>query len=442
MSFIVPIILLILPLACLADEPRSLKRWLDPVEVSGSELPAMTGLEISRLRVFMSQNGEIRPVPFQVDQKGSNNDWVWNGVYDPARVDDGFDEEESELTAGPENLTYDDQDPPGKSIFDKNDVVVFLAVDTGDKDRKSLMRLGADKLLELKITDPVNQAKGWVYLAYFESDAPAISDRRYVRYQPEKFRVSGPDHEFLYSPDHTMMLDDFQLGGVSVFAGSRIRGEVTIGIGPITFDFEFSEKDIRGYSSGYINGPVRIVKRSVEYVRLGSGIASPGVNCDHIHYPWHAEIPVLISKRFPVQRVSILATSVFRRANFSRVEVDGVVTPVLLGNHSADENLLMGNTEAEWIELAGDRISVVSSVKIPPQHRGHMDVIPYLIDDEHIPGVEVGFLIRTRDKTPDGDHVIHSVFMFATDSNREKFLPNAIALLQQKLIVNTVMLVQ
>ena len=51
-------------------------------------------------------------------------------------------------------------------------------------------------------------------------------------------------------------------------------------------------------------------------------------------------------------------------------------------------------------------------------------------------------MIRTTDKAPDGDHVIHSVFLFTANSNREKFLANAIELLQQKLVVNTVMLVQ
>ena len=434
--------LFVLPLVGLAGEPYSLTRTIDPIEVSGFEVEGMTGVEISRLRVFMSRSGYVRPVPFQIDQKNSANDWVWNAVYDSAEVDDGFNEEEFEQIVEPENLTYDDQDPHGKSIFDKNDVLVLLVMNAGDKDRKGVMRLGADKLMELKITDPVNQTKGWVYLAYFESDAPAISDIRYVQYEPEKFRVSGPEHEFLYSPDHTMILDDFQLGGVSVFSGNRIRGEVTTGIGPITFDFEFSEKDIRGYSSGYINGPVRIVKRSVEYVRLGSGIASPDVNCDHFHYPWHAEIPVLISKRFPVQGVSIFATSIFRQANFSRVDVDGVEKPIFLGDHSIQGNLLKENREAEWIELAGERISVINSVKIPQHHKGHLDVTPYLIDDKQVSGVEVGFLIRTTDKTPDGDHVVHSVFLFAANSNREKFLANSIKLLQQKLVVNTVMLVQ
>ena len=437
-----PIILFFLPLVCLAGEPYSLTRSIDPIIILGSEIPDMTGMEISNLRVFMSRNGHIRSVPFQIDQKDSRNDWVWDAVYDSEKVDDSFYEEEAEQIVEQENLTYDDQDPLEKNVFDNNDVLVFLVKDAGDKDHKSIMRLGADKLLELKITDPVNQTKGWVYLVYFESDAPAISDTRYVRYEPEKFRISGPQHEFLYSPDHTMMLDDFQLGGVSVFAGTKIRGEVTTGVGPITLDFEFDEKDIRGYSSGYIHGPVRIVKRSVEYVRLGSGIASPGVNCDHFHYPWHAEIPVLISKRFPVQRVSILAASIFREEKFSRAEVDGVEKPIFLEDYSIKGNILTENIEAEWIELAGERVSVINSVKIPQHHKGHLDVTPYLIDAKQVSGVEMGFLIRTTDKTPDGDHVIHSVFLFTANSNREKFLTNAIELLQQKLIINTVMLVQ
>ena len=78
--------------------------------------------------------------------------------------------------------------------------------------------------------------------------------------------------------------DAVRLGGVSVFAGKRIRGEVTVGIGPVAFDIELSEKTIQGHNAGYINGPVRIIKRSVEHIRLGPGIASPAVYCDHFHY--------------------------------------------------------------------------------------------------------------------------------------------------------------
>jgi hypothetical protein len=445
-----PILLMLLPLVCLAGEAHTLTRSIDPLEVSGSAVLNMTGAELSRLRVLSSRNGKLTSIPFQIDQKNSENDWVWSAIPEAPRVNEWFNDETSLPAASRKNLVHDDQDPPGKDIFDTNDVVVFLVKDAGDRDREAVLQLGAKSLVELEIADPVDQGKGWVYLAWFESGAPALSDIRYVRYEPADFRVSGPEHEFLYSPDHVMVLDDFRLGGVSILDGNRIRGEVIAGVGPMVLDIEFSEKTIKGYNAGYIEGPVRIVKRSVEHIRLGPGIASPAVNCDHFHYPWHAEIPVLISKRFPVRRVSIRATSIFRQSKFTSAEVDGLAKPVLLETHSTQDNLLTENPEAEWIELAGEGISVINSVKISGEHRGHLDISPWLINVTGTPdtetvrpdaGFEAGFLIKTTDKTPDGDHVIHSVFLFTANPNRKEYLENAIKLLRQKLIINPVTLV-
>lgn len=440
------ILLLVLPLASLAGEPRTLTRTIDPVEVSGIDVPNILGMEISNLRAIASLNGKLTSIPYQIDQKGSDNDWVWSVTYKTTIIDnwddDSFDQDDSL-----ENLTYDDQDPPGKSIFDDNDVIVFLAKDAGDRDRERFKRLGAERLTELEIIDPVNQSKAWVYLAYFKSNVPALSNIRYVQYEPERLLVTGPEHEFLYSPKHSMVLDDFRLGGVSIFAINKIRGEVEATIGPVTLDFNFSETTINGYNVGYIEGPVRVVKRSVEYVQLGLGITSPYVNCDHYHYPWHAEIPILISKRFPVQQVSILATSTFKKSKFTSMEADGVGKPILLSKRASHGNLLLDYTKAEWIELSGEGISIINSVKIPEDHKGHLDISPYVIDAndildnyyaEQILGVETGFLIKTNDETPDGDHVIHSIFLFTTGVNREDFLVNAIKSFQTKIIFNAV----
>lgn len=447
-----PIIVLIFPLVCLAGEPRSLTRLIDPIEVPGLEVRAISGLEISNLRAIALRDGKLRPIPFQIDQKSANNDWIWNVIYPPDNVNDWSNDEASELSDSQEYITHDDQDPSGKNIFDDNDIVVFLAKDAGDKDRKSVMRLGTEKLVELEIIDPVDQGKGWVYLAYFKKDAPALSDGHYVRYEPEKHLVSGPEQEFLYSPSYPMVLDDFRLDGVSVLVSNRIRGKVKVGIGPVSLDFEFNENSIQGYNAGYINGPVRVIKRSVEYVQLGPGITSPLVNCDHFHYPWHAEIPILISKQFPVQQVSILATSIFSESQFVRAEADGFEKPFFLGTESTDYNLLMDNTDAEWIELAGEGISVIHSVKIPAEHKGHLDVYPYLainrgVSDTYdanklVFGVEMGFTIRTTDKTPNGDHVVHSVFLSSVNFNKDKNKAVAIRMLQDQLIINAVTLRQ
>ena len=69
-----PIILTLLPFVCLAGEARTLTRSIAPLEVSGSEVSNMTGMEVSRLRVISSRNGKITPIPFQIDQKNAKND--------------------------------------------------------------------------------------------------------------------------------------------------------------------------------------------------------------------------------------------------------------------------------------------------------------------------------------------------------------------------------
>lgn len=395
------IFLLALPLVCSAEH-RSLKRSIDPIEVSGSEVSDITNTDLSNLRVLASRNGKLAPIPFQIDQKNSDDDWVWSVVPESDVVDDWFDDETSSPVYSQEDLTHDNQDPPERDIFDANDVVLFVAKDTGDQDRENASRLGAEKLVELNIVDPADQGNGWVYLAYFDSDAPALSDIRYVRHEPDKFRVSGPEHEFLYSPDHVMVLDDFRIGGASIIAGNRIRGVVEAGIGPVTLNIEFSERTIQGYNGGYINGPIMVVRRSIDHIRLGVGITSPDVNCDHFHYPWHTEIPVLISKRLPVREVSIRATSIYREPIFTWVEAEGIAKPILLASVYKNENLLIANPEAEWIKLAGDKYSIISSIIIPEEHKGHLEVSPYLADirdtlhtDSAIPvsGVEVGFTL-------------------------------------------------
>jgi len=80
-----------------------------------------------------------------------------------------------------------------------------------------------------------------------------------------------------------------------------------------------------------------------------------------------------------------------------------------------------------------------------------LDISPYLADirdtpdiydAKPVPGVEAGFLIRTTDKTPVGDHIIYSVILVAVNPNRKEYLENAIKLLQQKLIISPVTLDQ
>jgi hypothetical protein len=116
------------------------------------------------------------------------------------------------------------------------------------------------------------------------------------------------------------MLEDLKVDDVSILEQSKIRGKVKAGLGPLVTTIDFDERAIDGYDAGYINGPVRVIKRSIDHVKMKAGMRSPDVNCDHYYYPWHAEVPMLFSMRFPVKGVEILATSRYRKGVFQSAE--------------------------------------------------------------------------------------------------------------------------
>jgi hypothetical protein len=87
------------------------------------------------------------------DHPDSSDDWVWTAVSSAIK-DPGLRRNKMPLETRPRaGMTYDDEDPAGKRVFDTNDVIVFLACDVGDRNRAEVARLGAQKVVELEVTD-------------------------------------------------------------------------------------------------------------------------------------------------------------------------------------------------------------------------------------------------------------------------------------------------
>jgi hypothetical protein len=348
--------------------------------------------------------------------------------------------------------TRDDADPPGQAVFDENDLIVFMVQDTGERNEKPAKALGADSIAEVEIVDPLTGRKCWVYVArYHSSELPALSGIQYVHYLPAEHRVIGQEYEFRYSTSHNAVIDDLVVGGLPIFDRNKMRGTITAGIGFLNTDVEFNEESIQGHDVGYINGPVRVVKRSVNYVRTQSGMESPGVNCDHFYYAWHSEVPMLISMSFPVQQVTMLVTNDYRNSPFHTAYVDGLAGPIDLDTRTAKENLFAGQPGGEWISLNGKHASVVTLLKLPEEVRGHMDLSPYLLNDvtasnipESYPGAEpeAGFIVGTRAGIPRGDYVLHAVSVFSTQSQGPGDYTSGINLLKHRLIARVIKLDQ
>ncbi|MEN8802804.1 MAG: hypothetical protein ABF297_12590 [Thiogranum sp.] len=421
------------PVATLGNDFRDFEAKIEPVQVSGRDLASMIGVSIEDMRVYASRNNKLLPIPFQIDQKNAAGDWVWTKIPESGKRQIEIPEDEylDLPSTRSRDLTVDDQDPPGRALFDSNDLLVFMARDVGNR-YTSAPNIPGSVMVELEISDPQDGSRGWIYIVYYASNPTALAKQRYVSYQESGRRVVAPGYELVYSPKHSVMLVDLKVDGVSILERSRINGKVKAGMGPLTTTMEFDERAIDGYDAGYINGPVRVVKRSVDHVKIKAGMRSPDVNCDHYYYPWHAEVPMLFSMRFPVKGVEMLAASRYRNDVFRYARVPQTTASINIANSQHNLNLLADRKEARWLSLHGDRLTVVSRIKVPKGIGEYFSVAPYLANDSG-QAVEAGYVIKTKKSIKKGEHVLHSVFLILLDSSDSNAAAKVTGFLDNKL---------
>jgi len=384
-----------------------ISRTLDAVIIPGKNVEGATGLDISNLRLLSLRNGAVSPIPFQVDQRDYNDEWVWD------------------VSSGAERI-HDDEDPEDRQVFDDNDVLVFIARDAGDRLTDSNLPADSDFISEITVTDPVDGSRGWVYLVHFPQSPPAPSTRRYVNYDNKKRTVTAENYEFTLSDKHLAVMDTLRLNGKSILDRTKVRGEVEISIFFIESTIEFNEEEIGGYNEGYINGPVRLVKRSVNHLVM-SGMDAPDVLCDHFFYPEYAELPIALTMQFPVQKMKLRVTGDYFGGQFKRVYVDGMDKPLSLSEIVLEGDLLKIAKGARWMGLDSKDGSIVMSIKVPESISDYIIINPWLVADpaaryapESIPGAspEVGFEIKTGEDFPSGKYLLHAVYKFSSDAYR------------------------
>jgi hypothetical protein len=413
-----------------AAAEMTLTRTADAVIVEGGSLESLTGRDIAKLRVFAFHAGKPRTVPFQVDQRDSAGNWVWDLVVPRRRP---LYDEDMGRAAVPGALrdpvrTHDDEDPPGKAELDSNDLLVFLARDMGDRHAGAREALHTDAVLAIEAVDPVDGARGWVYLAYFEQDAPPRSDVRYMRHVAAHRRIISPIYEFQYSDQLVVRLDDLRIQGNPMLDRINLRGKVLAQLGLIKQSIAFTENDIHGYIEGIIDGPVRIVKRNIVHLELWGVIRTPDVTCEHFYYPDYAQVPVCLPIRFPVTQASVFLLAELHDSPITRTLIgapDGTVSDPM---NKGQETHLPHALPLQWIALDSALGSVISIVELPPALAEHAIVRPCLcdqppntVDSDHpaLSGPVAGFEIKSSMGCPRGPHTLHGIFLISTGAYRE-----------------------
>ncbi|MEA2080754.1 MAG: hypothetical protein U9P00_13050, partial [Pseudomonadota bacterium] len=324
--------------------------------------------------------------------------------------------------------TRDDEDPAGSERFDANDMLVFLARDMGDKHAELSEDLHGDTVLEIEVTDPVDGARGWAYLVSFTDDPPAFFGVRYMQHFRKQRRIQTPIYDFTYSDTHVACLDDLRINGSPVVDRINIRGKVDVQLGPLRDSIEFGEEDIHGYIEGIIEGPVRIIKRTVVHLDIYFMVRTPDTVCEHFYYPDYAKVPLCLPIRFPVTKASVLLMTKLNESTILRTligEMDGSVTRHgdIVDNCSPVHQL-----PVEWIAFDTEQGSVLSILDLPDSIAAHADARPCLCeggDGTAEVGISTGsepvagFVVTSSRGCPAGAHVLHGTYLISTSPYRQ-----------------------
>ena len=284
----------------LAQE-KTLARELDPVAISGELLSAFDGKLIEKMRLYAHQNGQWIPIPYQIDKKDPDGEFIIssNTVPDDVREETGFDDTpepekreeriedfedarkkyEKRIKKG--ELTREEFEQMRREAYhvekldevDYNDELVFMARDAGGRAARESWLVPT--AIEFEITDPVNKSTGWVYLFYFEEgEIPARSAIDYVDYDPKADTVNARLGVIDFVDEKPLIVEGLvgKHPNGTIIPNVLDRFKIRIRIKPVglfCIPLNFDENNVKAFTIGYKDGPVRAIRRNIFWIILG-----------------------------------------------------------------------------------------------------------------------------------------------------------------------------
>ena len=254
----------------------------DPVVISGEKFPSLLGADTAYLGLFAFRDGRLAPIPFQIDEKLPNGEYVF--------------------TKG-EKATQD-PDPS----FDANDELVFMLFDAGER-AGTINLAGVEKAYEIEISEPGKEGKAWAYFCLFSKPAPRspkdyvqlkyIADKDSYLIVARNYKYSSPQQAVYYDylaikkPDGSYTPD--------LVDRLKIRGKVWILFGTIKVPFYF-DKLVHSRITAWKDGAVRVIKRGEGYLKVavikleGRGYSVLYFYPNFFIYPMTIDLPLDLRK--------------------------------------------------------------------------------------------------------------------------------------------------
>jgi hypothetical protein len=380
---------------CASPVSASPREW-QPLILKGSQLPALSGVDIRHLEVLTVHSGKAEPIPFQVDEISHEGSYA--------------------LPEGRAGMPVN-----SRPTFSPDDEIALMLSDLGEKGTATAQL--PSQALEIEVADPLGGTLRYAYVDV--AGAPRLSDRRYVTFDPRTDTIET-DH-YRVGLTNGLPTDFRTQNGVGEHRPNLIdRMKVrltTLVMGLIRFSF--SEDDIHSELLAWKVGPIRVIRRLRHSVNLPLGLHSPVFERNDFFYRDHLENPFRMHFSW--------APRIFFRDIRVRIDLDFndlsgyellwsqmPMPPLKIGNQEMEQRLAaMGSVPISWIAIRGAGRTTVQTLAPTPDlpllsRQLYFNDAPNRPDPpEHIPGEHpgIGYLITGWEKLEGGVHNFDSLLI-------------------------------
>jgi len=250
-----------------------------PVVLAGSALPALVGTPTSRIAIYAFRNGEPKPIPYQFDRRDADGNFQFTDA--PA-----------------------DEAKEASYAFAANDECVFMAADAGEKEARLPDDLGAVSVTEIEVVDATAAQSRWAYAVVLAVPSAARANPTYVSYDAVNDAVISEVYRVTFSKEQPFLLTGLSLRdpasdrwGPNLVDTMKVRHTGKL-FGQ--FDFVRTQGDYRSKLVAVKAGPVRVIRRTANHVRVLGFLRTPSIYMDYLCYRQGVTYDVLIDVPFRI----------------------------------------------------------------------------------------------------------------------------------------------
>jgi len=244
-----------------------------PVIIQGHEFPSLLGASVARIRAIARHGKALEAIPFQIDKRDPN------GHFELSSNDVG--------------------------VLDSKDECVFMTADAGERISPLTEHFAQQRVVEIAIVDAKNGERKWVYLLETTADQKWVAaSKDYVVYDATKDVIETDSYKIGFSTPLPFLIDKLQwrTGEANKWSPNlvdtmKIRHEGKF-FGNI--DFSRTQADYQSRVVAVKDGPARVIRRTLNSVRVIGYLQSPSLTIDYVTYANGFQMDTTIDFPFPL----------------------------------------------------------------------------------------------------------------------------------------------